>query len=100
MRNSVLTERIELGPVHRQTEAIMSTDDTSRRDWKELYQKAVLETDPAKMPQRITEAHKAILDRIEELLTNPTQGEHRALDIALRRLSMLQNKSSAKKNSA
>jgi hypothetical protein len=78
----------------------MRTDGTSRRDWKELYQSAMLETDPAKMPQRITEANRAILDCIEELLTNPTQGEHRELDIALRRLRVLQNNSSAKKKSA
>ena len=67
----------------------MRTDRASRRDWKELYQSAMLETDLAKVPQRITEANRAILDRIEELLTNPTQGEHRALDIALRRLRVL-----------
>jgi len=78
----------------------MRTDRASRRDWKELYQSAMLETDLAKVPQRITEANRAILDRIEELLTNPTQGEHRALDNALRRLRVLQNKCSAKKKSA
>jgi|GraSoi2013_115cm_1033766.scaffolds.fasta_scaffold666020_1 hypothetical protein len=78
----------------------MRTDRASRRDWKELYQSAMLETDLAKVPQRITEANRAILDRIEELLTNPTQGEHRALDIALRRLRVLQNNSSAKQKSA
>lgn len=60
----------------------------------------MLETDLAKVPQRITEANRAILDRIEELLTNPTQGEHRALDIALRRLRVLQNNYSAKQKSA
>jgi hypothetical protein len=64
----------------------MRTDGSSRRDWKELYQCAMRETDAAKMPQRITDANRAILERIEELLTNPTQGEHRELDIALRRL--------------
>ena len=78
----------------------MRTDDASRRDWKQLYQSAMLETDLATMPQRIREANRAILDRIEELLTNPTQGEHRALDIALRRLRLLQNNSSAKKKSS
>ncbi len=78
----------------------MRTDGAARPDWKELYQSAMLETDLATMPQRITEANRAILDRIEELLTNPTQGEHRALDIALRRLRVLQNNSSAKKKSA
>ncbi len=78
----------------------MRTDRTSRRDWKELYQSAMLETDLAKVPQRITEANRAILDCIEELLTNPTQGEHRALDIALRRLRVLQNNYSAKQKSA
>ena len=35
-------------------------------DWKELYELAVMELDTAKLPQRITDARNAILDRAEE----------------------------------
>ena len=35
-------------------------------NWKELYELAVLEVDAAKLPQRITDARKAILDSAEE----------------------------------
>ena len=35
-------------------------------DWKELYKLAVMELDTAKLPQRITDARNAILDRAEE----------------------------------
>jgi hypothetical protein len=40
-------------------------------DWTELYQLAVLESDPTRLPQRISEARNAILDRIEETLAKP-----------------------------
>jgi hypothetical protein len=50
----------------------MSTNGTPRpQDWKELYQLAMLETDPAKLSPLIVDAHKAILDRIHETL-NPS----------------------------
>ena len=35
-------------------------------DWKELYELAVMELDTVKLPQRITDARNAILDRAEE----------------------------------
>ncbi|PYX31969.1 MAG: hypothetical protein DMG80_09235 [Acidobacteria bacterium] len=38
-------------------------------DWKELYQLAVVELDPAKLPQRITEARNAILNKVAETVT-------------------------------
>jgi len=48
----------------------MSTDGMPRpQDWKDLYQLAMLETDPAKLPPLIADAHKAVLDRIQETLT-------------------------------
>jgi hypothetical protein len=40
-------------------------------DWKELYQLAVVELDPAKLPQRITEARNAILNKVAETVTKP-----------------------------
>jgi hypothetical protein len=48
----------------------MSTNGTPRpRGWKELYELAMMETDPAKLSPLIADAHRAILDRIQETLT-------------------------------
>jgi hypothetical protein len=58
-------------------------------DWKPLYQAAVLETDITKLPERITTARSAILDRIEESFTHSLPGEQRAMDDALRNLRRL-----------
>ena len=50
----------------------MATDGTARMsDWKDLYQLAVTELNPARLPQRITEARNAILNRIAETATKP-----------------------------
>ena len=58
----------------------MATDGTSHLlHWSELYQLAIIELDTAKLPQRITVAHEAILDRIEDTLTLPCGGEHQKL---------------------
>jgi len=68
----------------------MSTNGTLRpQDWKELYQLAMLETDPAKLPPLIADAHKAILDRIQETLTKPLSAEHERLSDALSGLRTL-----------
>ncbi|MGA8620989.1 MAG: hypothetical protein WB660_20990 [Candidatus Sulfotelmatobacter sp.] len=40
-------------------------------DWKQLYQYAILKPDFTKLLQRIAEARHAILDRAEEMMTNP-----------------------------
>jgi hypothetical protein len=58
-------------------------------DWKPLYKAALLETDLSKLPQRISAARSAILDRIEESFTHSLLGEHRAMDDALRNLRRL-----------
>ncbi len=59
---------------------------SSSPDWKPLYEAALLETDVAKLPERITTARSAILDRIEESFRHSLAGEHRAMDDALRHL--------------
>ena len=59
------------------------------KHWKPLYEAALLESDSTKLPERITTARSAILDRIEESLTHPLPGEHRAMDDALRNLRRL-----------
>jgi len=61
----------------------------SNTDWKQLYQAALLETDTEKLPERITTARSAILDRIEESFTHPLPCEQRAMDEALRGLRRL-----------
>jgi hypothetical protein len=68
----------------------MSTNSTPRpQDWKELYQLAMLETDPAKLPPLIADAQKAILDRIQETLTKPLSDETERLSDALSGLRAL-----------
>lgn len=50
--------------------------------WKQLYELAVLESDPSRIGKRIVEARHAILDRVEELLTCSPSSEHRDLNNA------------------
>ena len=54
------------------------------------YQAAIRERDPAKRSHRITEAYRAILDRIEDTLTNHVDGEQQFTNDALLALRMLQ----------
>jgi len=71
---------------------VMSTDGTPRQqDWNELYQLAMLETDPAKLSPLIADAHKAILDRIQETLTKPLSAETERLSDALNGLRTLRD---------
>lgn len=58
-------------------------------DWKQLYQLAFVELDPVKLPQRIADAHTAILNRIEDTLKNPGLGEQQMLNDALNGLRVL-----------
>lgn len=58
-------------------------------NWKPLYEAALLETDTAKLSQRISTARNAILDRIEESLRHPLPTEQRAMNDALRHLRHL-----------
>jgi len=58
----------------------MRTDGINDSNWKELYRKAMLETDQAKASQHIHEARNAILGRVEQLLVDPVSGEHKAVE--------------------
>jgi hypothetical protein len=60
-------------------------------NWQDIYQHALVETDPAKMPYQIAEAKKAVLDRVEQLHTKPVCDENRLLQDAIRVLRILQN---------
>jgi hypothetical protein len=57
--------------------------------WKKPYEAAILELDHTKLQQRISEAHQAILDRLEQLRARPSDGEQRVLTDALRNLRVL-----------
>jgi hypothetical protein len=58
-------------------------------DWKPLYEAALQETDESKLSERISIARNAILDRIEESLSNPSPAEHQVMNEALRNLRRL-----------
>jgi hypothetical protein len=58
--------------------------------WRGLYECAILELDGSLLPDRIDVARRAILDRVEEVLTQPSDAEHRALRNALHTLRILE----------
>jgi hypothetical protein len=58
--------------------------------WKHLYECAMLELDKNKLPERIAAAHRAIVDRAEEIVDNQSDDEHYALNDALRALRLLE----------
>jgi len=66
---------------------------TSEVVWHDLYQAALFETDPNRVPERITEAEKAILARIKELfiVTSDHIEEDLILDDALYALRALRS---------
>jgi len=69
---------------------VLSTNGTPRpRGWKELYELAMLETDPAKLSPLVADAHRAILDRIQETLAKPVSAEGERLSDALNGLRTL-----------
>jgi hypothetical protein len=60
-------------------------------DWTELYQLAVIELDPTKLRQRVTDARNAILGRVEETHTKPfPYQERQQLNDALNGLRVIQ----------
>ncbi len=70
----------------------MTTDGVPRApDWKELYQLAVIELDPAKLSHRVSDARNAILDRIQETISVASHYQERQeLADALNGLRVLQ----------
>ena len=61
--------------------------------WHSLYQAALFESDREKMPARIDEAERAILDRVKELFAEKSDHieEDQILDDALYALRALRN---------
>ena len=58
--------------------------------WRHLYECAILELDGGRLSGRIDAARRAILDRAEEVLTEPSCAEHKALRDALHTLQILE----------
>jgi hypothetical protein len=71
-----------------------STND-AQRDWKKLYRAAILESNQSKLPQRISDAQCAILERSVSLARQPaSHGKERdALTRALEMLGLLRSQS-------
>ena len=67
----------------------MTTDARLPLTWRELYQLAMLELDPTKLPSAIANANDAILDRIEQTDRNALGGELSQLNDALNNLRLL-----------
>jgi hypothetical protein len=65
--------------------------------WRQLYEYAMLELDDGLLPDRITAARLAILDRAEAILTKPSGEEKIALKDALRALRILEEVEARKK---
>jgi len=66
---------------------------TSDFDWKWVYQKALVVTDPGKIRARVFEAQFAVLKRSTELVGRPLGREPHDLDEAWRVLYRLENES-------
>ncbi len=64
-------------------------------NWRALYEAAVLELDPEKIPARIAEAQCAIMDRIEDLNHSSDGSESEALMNALTVLQDLRKMANA-----
>jgi hypothetical protein len=59
-------------------------------DWNELYRLAITETDMRNLAKRITDAHRAIMERIEATAAEPRGEEQQRMNDALHGLLMLQ----------
>ena len=60
--------------------------------WRQLCQIAFLELGPDKLPERISLAHSAVVERMLEIDPRPSSEEHKALEIALEKLQRLRRR--------
>jgi len=67
----------------------VTTDARLPLTWRELYQLAMLELDPTKLPSAIANANDAILDTIEQTDRRALGGELSRLNDALNNLRLL-----------
>ena len=56
----------------------MNAEGPSPAGWKQLYQYALLETNPNQIAGRVADAHAAICDRIRDLDSRPPCDEQQA----------------------
>ena len=68
---------------------IISNDAPYFPHWKQLCLDAVSELDGNKLPQRLADARSAVLDRIEDNFSKPSNDEQLALRNALDALAAL-----------
>ena len=68
---------------------VISVSTDQQNDWRILYKAALLELDPAKLPERIEQACKAILTHMEMTQPNSHNVEHQALIDAMANLRVL-----------
>lgn len=59
-------------------------------DWQQLFEAALLESDPVAMAERFKNAKDAIMDRIEDCFDSTSQTERRLLLSALNTISNLE----------
>jgi hypothetical protein len=58
---------------------VASASQSEQWKWKTLYEAAVLECDPAKLPHRIAAAQKLVAERMQRLDGTVSDAEQRAL---------------------
>jgi hypothetical protein len=61
----------------------------NERSWQDAYKDAVMETDSAKLPERIAFARRAIHDRLRQTTEPTSRREFDDMEGALRTLSFL-----------
>ena len=72
--------------------------DLDESGWLDLYRAALLEFDPAKLGERVTQAQKAVEQRIRELTLAPAHAaERQALIDALHSLKVLREEENRKR---
>jgi hypothetical protein len=69
-------------------------------EWQQTYHDALLELNPQKLVQRVNEAEKAILSRLQEMrIGSDTRMEAQAIEDALNGLRVLKNETTKSKRS-
>lgn len=63
---------------------------TSTRNWRQLFEAALLEQDSSILPSRLKDARDAVMDRIEDSFDSASLSERRLLLAALNTISELQ----------
>jgi hypothetical protein len=73
----------------------MSQRAASPRDWRRLFESALLEQDHDELPKRLRDAKNAVMDRIEDSFDTASLAERKLLLAALNTISELQRLSNA-----